>query len=68
LRVGDDELIFDMDQSMKKPSFEDDDYYGIDDLDDTICKETLELLEGDDLDSFLVKDLEKDRSEGSGKM
>ncbi|GJU75668.1 reverse transcriptase domain-containing protein [Tanacetum coccineum] len=32
LRVGDDEVIFDMDQSMKKPPFEDDECYSIDDL------------------------------------
>nr|GEV74206.1 reverse transcriptase domain-containing protein [Tanacetum cinerariifolium] len=35
LKVGDDEVIFDMDQSMKKPPFEDDECYGFDDLDGT---------------------------------
>ncbi|GJY05901.1 hypothetical protein Tco_0371841 [Tanacetum coccineum] len=45
---------------MKKPSSEDDECYGIDDLDDAISKETQELLEGDHLDSFLVKGLEKE--------
>ncbi|GJS66939.1 DNA-directed DNA polymerase [Tanacetum coccineum] len=59
LKVGDDEVIFDMDQSMKRPPTEDDECYGIDDLDDTINIETLELLEKDQLDSFLLTDLEK---------
>ncbi|GJV06754.1 hypothetical protein Tco_1344410 [Tanacetum coccineum] len=36
LKVGDDEVIFDMEQSMKKPSSEDDECYSIDDLDETI--------------------------------
>ncbi|GKD55491.1 hypothetical protein Tco_1288878, partial [Tanacetum coccineum] len=39
LRVGDDEVIFDVDQSIKRPPAEDDDCYGIDDLDDTINME-----------------------------
>ncbi|GJV67129.1 DNA-directed DNA polymerase [Tanacetum coccineum] len=33
LRVGSEEVIFDVDQSMKKPHTEDDECYGIDDLD-----------------------------------
>ncbi|GJZ28382.1 reverse transcriptase domain-containing protein [Tanacetum coccineum] len=41
------------------PPTEDDKCYGIDDLDDTINIETQELLENDQLDSFLLKDLEK---------
>ncbi|GJR33720.1 ribonuclease H-like domain-containing protein [Tanacetum coccineum] len=45
LRVGDDEVVFDMDRSMIKPSFEDDECYGIDDLDDTISKETCKNVE-----------------------
>ncbi|GKB99835.1 DNA-directed DNA polymerase [Tanacetum coccineum] len=36
LRVGDDEVIFNVDQSIKKPPAEDDECYGIDDLEDTI--------------------------------
>ncbi|GJS52329.1 DNA-directed DNA polymerase [Tanacetum coccineum] len=36
LTVGDDEVIFDMDQSFKKPPTKDDECHGIDDLDDTI--------------------------------
>ncbi|GJV50365.1 reverse transcriptase domain-containing protein [Tanacetum coccineum] len=45
LRVGDDEVIFDVDQSIKRPTTEDDECYGIDDLDDTINEEAQELLE-----------------------
>ncbi|GKE60361.1 DNA-directed DNA polymerase, partial [Tanacetum coccineum] len=44
LRVGNDEVIFDVDQSIKRPPNEDDECYGIDDLDDTINMETQELL------------------------
>ncbi|GKB48332.1 DNA-directed DNA polymerase [Tanacetum coccineum] len=36
LKVGDDEVIFDMDQSIKRPPAEDDECYGVDDLDDAI--------------------------------
>ncbi|GKD89255.1 putative nucleotidyltransferase, ribonuclease H, partial [Tanacetum coccineum] len=59
LRVGDDETIFDVDQSIKRPPTEDDECYGIDDLDDTINTETQELLANDKSDSFLLKGLEK---------
>nr|GEW93338.1 hypothetical protein [Tanacetum cinerariifolium] len=59
LRVGDDEVIFDMDQSMKRPPTEDNECYGIDDLDDTINMKNQKLFENDQLDSFLLKDLEK---------
>ncbi|GKA45625.1 reverse transcriptase domain-containing protein [Tanacetum coccineum] len=59
LRVGDDELIFDVDQSIKRPPTEDDDCYGIDDLYEMINVETHELLRNDQLDSFLLKGLEK---------
>ncbi|GJR82197.1 hypothetical protein Tco_0152982 [Tanacetum coccineum] len=58
-RVGDDEVIFDVDQSFKRPLAEDDECYGIDDLDEIINVETQELLGSDKLDSFLVKGLEK---------
>ncbi|GJV62844.1 reverse transcriptase domain-containing protein [Tanacetum coccineum] len=44
LRLGDDEVIFDVDQSIKRPPAEDDECYGIDDLDDTINTEAQELL------------------------
>ncbi|GJU19798.1 reverse transcriptase domain-containing protein [Tanacetum coccineum] len=59
LRVGDDEVIFDMDQSIKKPLTEDDECHGIDDLDNTINTKTQELLDNDQLDPFLLKGLEK---------
>ncbi|GJY96222.1 hypothetical protein Tco_0512583 [Tanacetum coccineum] len=59
LRVWDDEVIFDVDQSIKKPPTEDDECYDIDDLDETINVETQELLRNDQLDSFLLKGLEK---------
>ncbi|GJX18127.1 DNA-directed DNA polymerase [Tanacetum coccineum] len=51
LRVGDDEVVFDVDQSIKRPTTEDDECYGIDDLDDTINEEAQELLENEELDS-----------------
>ncbi|GKE66903.1 hypothetical protein Tco_1521064 [Tanacetum coccineum] len=44
LRVGDDKVVFDIDQSIKRPTTEDDECYGIDDLDETINKEAQELL------------------------
>ncbi|GJU79216.1 DNA-directed DNA polymerase [Tanacetum coccineum] len=59
LRVGDDEVIFDVDQSIKRPPDEDDDCYGIDALDNTINMEAQGLLANDKSDSFLLKGLEK---------
>ncbi|GJS89024.1 putative nucleotidyltransferase, ribonuclease H [Tanacetum coccineum] len=59
LRVGDDEVIFDVDQSIKRPPTEDDECYGIDDLDNTINAEAQELLANDEPDSFLSRGLEK---------
>ncbi|GKC07364.1 hypothetical protein Tco_0998974 [Tanacetum coccineum] len=59
LRVGNDEVIFDVDQSIKRPLIEDDECYGIDDLDETINVKTQGLLGNDQLDSFLLKGLEK---------
>ncbi|GJY85074.1 reverse transcriptase domain-containing protein [Tanacetum coccineum] len=59
LRVGDDEYIFDVDQSIKRPTTKDDEYYGIDDLDDTINEEAQELLANEESDSFLSRGLEK---------
>ncbi|GJT90295.1 DNA-directed DNA polymerase [Tanacetum coccineum] len=56
LRVGDDEVIFNMDHSIKKPPTKDDECHGIN---DTINIETQELLENDQLDLFLLKGLEK---------
>ncbi|GJZ43007.1 DNA-directed DNA polymerase [Tanacetum coccineum] len=59
LRVGDDEVIFDVDQSIKRPPTEDDECYGVDDLDDTINAEAQELLANEEPDSFLSRGLEK---------
>ncbi|GJU75695.1 reverse transcriptase domain-containing protein [Tanacetum coccineum] len=58
-RVGDDEVIFNVDQPIKRSPAEDDECYYIDDLDNTINIETQELLGSDHSDSFLLKDLEK---------
>ncbi|GKA32663.1 reverse transcriptase domain-containing protein [Tanacetum coccineum] len=59
LRVGNEEVIFAVDQSIKRPPIEDDECYGIDYLDTSIHSKTQELLEDDQLDSFLVNNLEK---------
>ncbi|GJU67294.1 DNA-directed DNA polymerase [Tanacetum coccineum] len=59
LRVGDDEVFFDMDQSIKRSLAEDDECYGVDDLDDAINIEAWKLLANDTSDSFLLKGLEK---------
>ncbi|GJU21999.1 putative laccase [Tanacetum coccineum] len=58
LKVGDDEVIFDVDQSIKRLTTEDDECYRIDDLDDTINEETTELLANEEPDSFLSRGLE----------
>ncbi|GKC48006.1 reverse transcriptase domain-containing protein [Tanacetum coccineum] len=59
LRNGDDEVIFDVDQSIKRPPTKDDECYGVDDLDDTINAEAQELLANKEPDSFLSRGLEK---------
>ncbi|GKA04669.1 hypothetical protein Tco_0683789 [Tanacetum coccineum] len=59
LRVGNKEVIFDVDQSIKRPPAKDDEYYGIDFLDTTIHSKIQELSEDDQLDSFLVSNLEE---------
>ncbi|GJZ88028.1 DNA-directed DNA polymerase [Tanacetum coccineum] len=59
LRVGNEEVIFDVDQSIKRSPAEDDKCYGIDFLDTTIHSKTQELLEDDQLDSFLINNLEE---------
>ncbi|GJZ11729.1 hypothetical protein Tco_0546488 [Tanacetum coccineum] len=59
LRVGDDEVIFDVDQSIKRPTTEDDECYGIDDFDKTINEEAQELRANEEPDSFLSRGLEK---------
>ncbi|GJX38084.1 DNA-directed DNA polymerase [Tanacetum coccineum] len=52
LRVEDDEIIFDVDQSTKIPTTKDDECYGIDDLDKTINDEAQELLANKERDSY----------------
>ncbi|GJV88256.1 DNA-directed DNA polymerase [Tanacetum coccineum] len=60
LRVGNEEVIFDVDQSIKRPpTTPDDECYGINFLDVMIHSKTQELLEDDQLDSFLVSILEE---------
>ncbi|GJT90109.1 DNA-directed DNA polymerase [Tanacetum coccineum] len=60
LRVGDDEVVFEVvDQSIKRPTTEDDECYGIDDLDEAINKEAHELLANEERYLFLSKGLEK---------
>nr|GEY67682.1 hypothetical protein [Tanacetum cinerariifolium] len=59
LRVGNKDVIFDVEQSIKRPPAEDDECYGIDDLDTNIHLKTQELLEDDQLDSFLINSLEE---------
>ncbi|GKB48899.1 reverse transcriptase domain-containing protein [Tanacetum coccineum] len=59
LRVGDDEVILDVDQSIKRPPTEDDEFYKIDDLDNTINAEAQKLLENNEPDLFLSRGLEK---------
>ncbi|GKB78670.1 DNA-directed DNA polymerase [Tanacetum coccineum] len=59
LRVGDDEVIFDVDQSIKRPTTEDDECYGINDLDNTINEEAQYFLTNEEPGSFLSRGLEK---------
>ncbi|GKC69357.1 hypothetical protein Tco_1115240 [Tanacetum coccineum] len=53
-----DFIILDMLEDSRPPN-EDDECFGIDDLDDTINMETQKLLGNDNSDSFLLKGLEK---------
>ncbi|GJT43617.1 DNA-directed DNA polymerase [Tanacetum coccineum] len=59
LRIGNEEVIFDVNQSMKKLPIEDDECYEIDDLDQTIHLEAQKLIEDDQTNSFLINSLEK---------
>ncbi|GJU06444.1 DNA-directed DNA polymerase [Tanacetum coccineum] len=59
LRVGNEEVIFDVDQSITRPPPKDNECYRIDYLDTTIHSKTQDLLEDDQLDSFLVNNREK---------
>ncbi|GJZ22028.1 hypothetical protein Tco_0559067 [Tanacetum coccineum] len=55
LGVRSEEVIFDVDQSMKKPNTEDDDYYRIDDLDTVIQSAAQELLENKNLEDDIIR-------------
>ncbi|GJT29419.1 DNA-directed DNA polymerase [Tanacetum coccineum] len=55
LRVGSEEVIFDVNQSMKKPNTEDDECYGIDDLDTVIQSAAQELLENKNLEDDIIR-------------
>ncbi|GJX87768.1 DNA-directed DNA polymerase [Tanacetum coccineum] len=59
LRVGDDEVISDMEQLIKKPPTKDDECHGFDDLDDTMNIETHEFCNsiGDEFDNNSDVDL-----------
>ncbi|GJY51037.1 DNA-directed DNA polymerase [Tanacetum coccineum] len=59
LRVRYDEVVFDVEQSTKRPTTEDDECCGIDDFDNSINEEAQELLENKEPDSFLSRGLEK---------
>ncbi|GJV53389.1 DNA-directed DNA polymerase [Tanacetum coccineum] len=65
LKVGSEEVIFDIDQSMKKPSMKDDECYGIDDLDTSIQSTAQELLENDHRNKNLEDDVNRPDSENS---
>ncbi|GKD05685.1 reverse transcriptase domain-containing protein, partial [Tanacetum coccineum] len=54
LKVREDEVIFNMDQSITRSPIKDDECYGVDDLDDTINAEAQELLIVKLLDSGLI--------------
>ncbi|GJZ64895.1 DNA-directed DNA polymerase [Tanacetum coccineum] len=55
LRVGSEEVIFDVNQSMKKPNTEDNECYGIDDLDTVIQSAAQELLENENLEDDIIR-------------
>ncbi|GKD46258.1 DNA-directed DNA polymerase [Tanacetum coccineum] len=58
LRVGDEEVIFNVDQSSKRPTSKDDECYRIADLEKMIDDETQKLLINKEPDSFILKGLE----------
>ncbi|GJU50191.1 reverse transcriptase domain-containing protein [Tanacetum coccineum] len=66
LRVGSEEVIFDVDQSMKKPRTEDDECYGINDLDTVIQSAAQELLENDHLNKNLKESINQPNFEKCG--
>ncbi|GJV77262.1 reverse transcriptase domain-containing protein [Tanacetum coccineum] len=66
LRVGSEEVIFNVDQSMKKPHTEDDECYRIDDLDTVIQSAAHELLENDHRNKNLEDSINQPDSENRG--
>ncbi|GKE67507.1 reverse transcriptase domain-containing protein [Tanacetum coccineum] len=66
LRVGSEEVIFDVNQSMKKPRTEDDECYGIDDLDTIIQSAAQELLENDHRNKNLEDGINRPDSKNCG--
>nr|GEV51072.1 hypothetical protein [Tanacetum cinerariifolium] len=67
-RVRDDEVIFDVNQSIKIQSDDDDECYRINDLDNIIDTKTHEILTDDMSDSFLLKGVEKSDLESRGSL
>ncbi|GKB69361.1 hypothetical protein Tco_0930773 [Tanacetum coccineum] len=63
--VRSDEVIFDVNQSMKKPNTEDDECYGIDDLDTVIQSAAQELLENEYLEYDIIRPNSKNHRPGS---
>ncbi|GJX92969.1 retrovirus-related pol polyprotein from transposon TNT 1-94 [Tanacetum coccineum] len=61
LRIGNEEVVFDIDQSIKKPITKDDECFRIDDLDQTLHSEAQELMENNHTNLFLFKDLDIDQ-------
>ncbi|GJR55827.1 integrase, catalytic region, zinc finger, CCHC-type containing protein [Tanacetum coccineum] len=55
LRVRSNEVIFDINQSMKKPNTEDDECYGIDNFDTVIQSAAQELLENEYLEDDIIR-------------
>ncbi|GKA30621.1 hypothetical protein Tco_0716926 [Tanacetum coccineum] len=66
LRVGSEEVISDVDQSMKKPRTEDDECYGIDNLDTVIQSAAQELLENNNLNKKLEEGIDRPDSKNCG--
>ncbi|GJS60363.1 reverse transcriptase domain-containing protein [Tanacetum coccineum] len=65
LRVESEEVIFNIDQSMKKPRMEDDECYMIDDLDAVIQSTAQERLENDNLEDDINRPDSKNRGPNS---
>ncbi|GJW28131.1 reverse transcriptase domain-containing protein [Tanacetum coccineum] len=66
LRVGSEDVIFDVDQSMKKPHTEDDECYGIGDLDTVVQSAARELLGNDHLNKNLEEGIDQPDYENCG--